>query len=106
MGGSGFGQHIKAANRIMEVNNMIGLCESLIYGHKAGLELNQMIEILQGGGGSSFVLKNFAPTMLQREFYEGYSAEFLLKDLRNVLDECEKMDIETPGTKLAYDLYD
>jgi len=46
MGGSGFGQHIKAANRMMEVNNMIGLCESLIYGHKAGLELNQMIEIL------------------------------------------------------------
>lgn len=106
MGGSGFGQHIKAANRMMEVNNMIGLCESLIYGHKAGLELNQMVEILQGGGGSSFVLKNFAPAMLQREFYEGYSAEFLLKDLTNVLEECAKMGIESPGTELAHSLYD
>jgi len=44
--------------------------------------------------------------MLQREFYEGYKAEFLLKDLRNVLNECERMDIVSPGTELAYSMYE
>jgi 3-hydroxyisobutyrate dehydrogenase len=39
MGGPGKGQHTKMANQIMIATTMIGLCESLIYGHKAGLNL-------------------------------------------------------------------
>ena len=39
MGGPGAGQHTKMANQIMIGTTMIGLCESLIYGHKAGLNL-------------------------------------------------------------------
>lgn len=40
MGGPGAGQHTKAANQIMIANNLFGVCEALIYGHKAGLNLD------------------------------------------------------------------
>lgn len=40
MGEAGAGQHSKTANQIMIASTMIGVCESLIYGHKAGLDLN------------------------------------------------------------------
>lgn len=40
MGLPGQGQHTKAANQIMISTTMIGVCESLIYGHKAGLQLD------------------------------------------------------------------
>jgi len=40
MGGSGAGQHTKMANQIMIATTMVGLCEALIYGHKAGLKLD------------------------------------------------------------------
>jgi 3-hydroxyisobutyrate dehydrogenase len=40
MGVEGAGQHTKCSNQIMVVSQMIGVCESLIYGHKAGLKLD------------------------------------------------------------------
>jgi len=40
MGGPGAGQHTKMSNQIMIGSTMVGLCEALIYGHKAGLELD------------------------------------------------------------------
>ena len=46
MGGPGAGQHTKAANQIMIANNMIGVCEALIYGKKHGINLEQMTKLL------------------------------------------------------------
>mmetsp|Transcript_2170 Transcript_2170/g.3797 ORF Transcript_2170/g.3797 Transcript_2170/m.3797 type:complete len:142 (+) Transcript_2170:205-630(+) len=43
MGGPGAGQHTKMSNQIMISTTMIGLCEGLIYGHKAGLKLDVLI---------------------------------------------------------------
>ena len=40
MGAAGSGQHTKTANQIMVAASMIGTCEALLYGHKAGLELD------------------------------------------------------------------
>ena len=40
MGPPGAGQHTKAANQIMIASTMIGVCEALIYSHKAGLDIN------------------------------------------------------------------
>ena len=40
MGEAGAGQHTKMANQIMIGSTMVGLCEALVYGHKAGLQLD------------------------------------------------------------------
>ena len=39
MGKPGAGQQTKAANQIMNAHNMVGVCEALVFGHKAGLDL-------------------------------------------------------------------
>ena len=54
MGQAGAGQHTKAANQIMIANTIFGVCEALIYGHKAGLDLDQMIKLLSKGAAGSF----------------------------------------------------
>ena len=54
MGSAGAGQHTKAANQIMIANTIFGVCEALIYGHKAGLDLDQMIKLLSKGAAGSF----------------------------------------------------
>ena len=46
MGKAGSGQQTKAANQILIANTMVGVCEALVYGQKAGLDLNQMITLL------------------------------------------------------------
>jgi 3-hydroxyisobutyrate dehydrogenase len=49
LGQAGKGQHAKMANQILLAGNMIGTVEALIYGKKAGLDLNQLIETLKSG---------------------------------------------------------
>lgn len=53
MGEAGAGQHTKAANQIMISNTLFGVCEALIYGQKAGLNLDQMIKLLNKGAAGS-----------------------------------------------------
>ena len=84
---------------------MIGTCEALIYGHKAGIQLDQMIELLKGGAAGSFTLAKLAPRMLKRDFEPGFYVEHFVKDLGIILDESKRMNISLPGTALAQQFY-
>lgn len=53
MGGPGAGQHTKAANQIIIAGTVIGNVESLIYGHKAGLDLSKMLPLLMNGSAGN-----------------------------------------------------
>ena len=64
MGPAGCGQHTKMSNQIMIASGMIGVCEGLLYGHKAGLNLDQLINLLTKGAAGSFTLEKLAPRML------------------------------------------
>ena len=57
MGSHGQGMSTKIANQIMIANNYLGLAEGLLYAYKAGLDLNQMIMLLQKGAASTFFLQ-------------------------------------------------
>jgi len=43
-GGPGAGQHTKMVNQILIATGMIGVCEALLYGYRAGLDLEQVLE--------------------------------------------------------------
>ncbi|MCA9046619.1 MAG: NAD(P)-dependent oxidoreductase, partial [Planctomycetaceae bacterium] len=42
-GGAGAGQHTKMVNQILISSMMIGVCEALLYGYKAGLDLETVM---------------------------------------------------------------
>ena len=85
---------------------MIGLCESLIYAHKSGLPIDEMIKLLNRGAAGSFSLEHLGPRMIKREFDSGGMTEYLVKDLGFVLDEAQRMGLSVPGTALAKSFYD
>ena len=101
MGGPGKGQHTKMANQIMIASTMVGVCESLIYGQKAGLQLDQMINLLNLGAAGSFTLQKLAPRMLKRDFEPGFYVKHFVKDLGIALEESRRLGISMPGTALA-----
>lgn len=101
MGEAGAGQHTKMANQIMIGSTMVGLCEALIYGHKAGLQLDQLIQLLSKGAAGSFSLEKLAPRMLRRDFEPGFYVEHFVKDLGIALDEAKRMGIAMPSTAMA-----
>ena len=105
MGPPGCGQHTKMSNQIMIASGMIGVCEGLLYGHKAGLNLDQLIKLLSKGAAGSFTLEKLAPRMLQRNFEPGFYVEHFVKDLGICLDESKRMGLALPGAALAQQFY-
>ena len=89
----------------MIANIMMGVSEAMIYSHKSGLDIADMIELLSGGAAASFSLSNLAPRMLRWDFNPGFYAEHFLKDLNIATQEAKKMDIDLKGTELSRSLY-
>jgi 3-hydroxyisobutyrate dehydrogenase len=104
-GGPGAGQHAKMCNQIVIAGTMIGVCESLLYGHKAGLNLETMLQSIRGGAAGCWSLDNLAPRILQRNFAPGFLVDHFVKDMEIALAEAERMDLVLPGLKLVDELY-
>ena len=104
-GGPGAGQHTKLCNQIVIAGTMVGVCESLLYGFKAGLELTQMLESIRGGAAACWTLDHLAPRILQRNFDPGFFVEHFVKDMGIALDEATRMNLTLPGLTLVQGLY-
>jgi 3-hydroxyisobutyrate dehydrogenase len=104
-GPAGSGQHTKMVNQILIATNMIGICEALLYGYKAGLDLPTVLRSVSSGAAGSVALANLAPRMLAGNFEPGFFVEHFLKDLGIALAEAKRMKLSLPGVALAEQLY-
>ena len=105
-GRAGSGQHTKMCNQITIAGTMIGVCESLIYGYKAGLDLNAVLASIGKGAAACWSLDVLAPKIIQGDFEPGFMVEHLVKDLGIALEEAGKMNLVLPGLALVKELYD
>jgi 3-hydroxyisobutyrate dehydrogenase len=104
-GPAGAGQHTKMVNQILIATGMIGVCEALLYGYKAGLNLQTVLESVSGGAAGSWSLSNYAPRMLKGDFNPGFFVEHFIKDMGIALAESKRMNLSLPGLALAEQLY-
>jgi 3-hydroxyisobutyrate dehydrogenase len=104
-GPAGAGQHTKMVNQILIASNMIGVCEALLYGFKAGLDLNRVLESVSTGAAGSWSLSNLGPRMIAGSFEPGFFVEHFLKDMGIALSESRRMNLCLPGLALAEQLY-
>jgi len=104
-GKAGSGQHTKMCNQIVIAGTMIGICESLIYGNKAGLDPETMLSSISGGAAACWSLDNLAPRILRRDFEPGFFVRHFIKDLGIALEEARRMELSLPGLALAHQLY-
>jgi len=105
-GGAGAGQHTKMVNQILISSNMVALCEALLYGHKAGLDLETVFKSVSVGAAGSKALEVLGPRMLARNFEPGFYVEHFIKDMGIALAEAERMNLCLPGLGLAKQLYE
>jgi len=104
-GPAGSGQHTKMVNQILIATNMIGVCEALLYGHKAGLDLGQVLQSVGTGAAGSWSLNNLGPRLIAGNFDPGFFVEHFLKDMGIALAEARRMKLALPGLALAEQLY-
>lgn len=104
-GGPGAGQHAKLCNQIVIAGTMIGVCESMVYGYRAGLDMERVLQSIGGGAAGCWTLNNLAPRVMRRDFEPGFYVDHFVKDLGIALDEAGRMGLQLPGLALARELY-
>jgi 3-hydroxyisobutyrate dehydrogenase len=104
-GGPGAGQHAKMCNQILIAGTMIGVCECLLYGFKAGLDLEAMLRSVSSGAAACWSLATLAPRVLKRDFDPGFFVEHFIKDMGIALEEAGRLEIALPGLALVHQLY-
>ena len=104
-GGPGAGQHTKMVNQTLIATNMIGVCEALLYGYRAGLNLETVLQSVGGGAAGSWSLSNLGPRIIADNFDPGFFVEHFIKDMGIALAESKRMNLCMPGLALAHQLY-
>ncbi len=104
-GPAGAGQHAKLCNQIVISGTIIGVCESLLYGKRAGLDLETVLKAISGGAAACWTLDNLAPRILKGNFDPGFFVDHFVKDMGLALDEASRMKLNLPGLALVHELY-
>ncbi|MEC7430583.1 MAG: NAD(P)-dependent oxidoreductase [Planctomycetota bacterium] len=104
-GRAGAGQHTKMVNQTLIATTMIGVCEALLYGFKAGLDLETVMKSVCSGAAGSWSLSNLGPRIINNDFDPGFFVEHFIKDMGIALDESKRLGISLPGLALAHQLY-
>lgn len=104
-GGPGAGQHTKMVNQVLIASGMVGVCEALLYGYRAGLDLERVLESVAGGAAGSWSLTNYGPRMLSGDFAPGFVVDHFVKDMGIALAEAKRARLSLPGLALAEQLY-
>ena len=105
MGEAGAGQTTKMVNQICIAGLVQGLSEAVAFGQKAGLDMNQVLEVIGKGAAQSWQLDNRGKTMVADQFDFGFAVDWMRKDLGLVLDEAKRNGARLPVTALVDQFY-
>lgn len=105
IGGHGDGQSAKIVNQILVVGNALAMCEALLFGQAAGLDLDKTLAAVTQGAAGSWMLSNRGPQILKRDWRPGFTIDLQQKDLRLALSAADEQGIPLLGTSMVFALY-
>jgi 2-hydroxy-3-oxopropionate reductase len=99
-GDIGAGGVTKLANQIIVAANIEALSEALVLAQRAGVDPEKVFNAIRGGLAGSAVMEAKGPMMLDRRFQAGFRIRLHQKDLRNVLQTAQELNVPLPVTAL------
>ena len=106
MGGSGTGHVTKVLNNFLNGVTLAATAEVMVAGKKAGLDLAQLLDVINTSTGVSFASLNRFPHIIKGDYLEGgLTGRLMAKDVRLYLDLAEELGVVTlvgPGTLAAF----
>ena len=105
MGPSGAGQLTKMVNQICIAGLLQGLSEAMNFGSRAGLDMDNVVEVIGKGAAQSWQMDNRASTMVRGEFDFGFAVDWMRKDLGICLEEAKSNGARLPVTALVDQFY-
>ncbi len=105
LGGPGSGQLTKMVNQLCIAGLVQGLSEGLHLGMKAGLDIDQVVEVISKGAAGSWQMANRGSTMARGEFDFGFAVDWMRKDLGIALTEGDRLGARLPVAALVDQFY-
>ena len=105
MGPVGAGQLCKMANQICIAGLVQGLAEGLNFAQRAGLDGEQVIDVISKGAAGSWQMENRGRTMLQDKYDFGFAVDWMRKDLRIAIAEARNNGALLPVTAVVDQFY-
>ena len=105
LGNAGSGQLAKMVNQICIAGIVQGLSEAINFGMKAGLNMEDVIEVISKGAAQSWQMENRYKTMIDDKFDFGFAVDWMRKDLKIAMDEAKNNGSLLPVTELVDKYY-
>ena len=105
LGPTGSGQLAKMVNQICIGGLVQALSEGINFGIKAGLKMEDVIEVISKGAAQSWQMENRYKTMIDDKFEFGFAVDWMRKDLKIALDEAKKNNSLLPITEIVDQYY-
>ena len=86
LGPLGAGQVAKACNQLLCAAQIVALSEATVVAERAGLDVGQLLELLQGGYAGSVIMADKTPKLTSHDYTVSAQAAFVLKDVSAYLD--------------------
>ncbi len=106
LGRPGNGQLAKMVNQICIAGLVQGLSEAINFGMKAGLNMEDVIEVISKGAAQSWQMENRYKTMIDDKFDFGFAVDWMRKDLKIAMDEAKNNGSLLPVTELVDKYYE
>ena len=105
LGKAGSGQLAKMVNQICIGGLVQALSEAINFGMKAGLNMEDVIEVISKGAAQSWQMENRYKTMIDDKFEFGFAVDWMRKDLKIAMDEAKNNGSLLPVTELVDKYY-
>jgi 3-hydroxyisobutyrate dehydrogenase len=106
LGKAGSGQLSKMVNQICIAGLVQGLSEGINFGIKAGLNMEEVIDVISKGAAQSWQMENRYKTMIDNKFDFGFAVDWMRKDLKIAIEEARKNNSLLPITKIIDTYYE
>jgi len=106
LGPAGAGQLTKMVNQICIAGLVQGLSEGIAFAEKAGLDVNQVLDVISKGAAQSWQMENRGKTMHERKFNFGFAVDWMRKDLGICLAEAKRNGAKLPVVQTVAGFYD
>jgi 3-hydroxyisobutyrate dehydrogenase len=105
MGPSGAGQLTKMVNQICIAGLVQGLAEGVHFAKQAGLDVEQVVDVISKGAAGSWQMENRHKTMNAGKYDFGFAVDWMRKDLEICLSEADRNGARLPVTALIDQFY-
>jgi len=104
-GANGAGQAAKATNQILCAGVIQAVAEAMAFAKAQGLPLQQLIDTLGKGAGSSWYFVNRAPNVVRDAFPPGFRVRLHQKDLHICRDMAARLGVELSVVESTLEQY-